>query len=107
MNPRIQKTLIRALKSEQWLLDFSPGAPLCRVMPNGDHVFSPTGVLCDLAPKEVCDWEEPNLFHVKCASWFRMLPNEVEVWAGLPCWPKPPMNGYGTLEATIKAIEKL
>lgn len=116
MKPTIKKQLIKALRSNKWLLNLKDkDAPLCEILPNGDHRFSPAGVLCDLAPKEVADWVFWEAYmpvfraiDTDGFQWFNHLPDSVDAWAGTrTLCGYPPINGHRTLAATIKAIEEM
>lgn len=42
------------------------------------------GVLCDLAPVEVCDWGKGYFGRWSCNGMYHYLPWQVATWAGLP-----------------------
>lgn len=112
MKPIIKTKLIKALESGDYLLNLrDEDAPLCEILPDGRHRFSPAGVLCDLAPKEVADWRLTigrfaMLWKRGSAAWYHSTPGSVDRWAGIK-WYGPPINGHRTLSATIKAIKEL
>lgn len=109
MKPAIKRKLIAALKSKRWLLNLKdPDAPLCEILPDGRHRFSPAGVLCDLAPKEVEDWVvKGGCVYLHSIHLSHVTSREVDEWAGDEYYENPPINGHRTLAATIKAIEEL
>lgn len=42
------------------------------------------GMLCDLAPKDICDWQEKAFGSWTASGWYCGLPFRVKHWAGLP-----------------------